>query len=170
MAEMRALAVLALAMEREKGGREFYLKAAAETRDPKGKEMFQWLADEELRHFQKLYGQRRGLAEGGKWQKPGEAVKPIDKSEFPDIAEARGEVKVTAKERDALQMGINAEKESIELYRKAAEETADPDGREMFLRLVEEEKGHLELLEAEDKWLVMSKAYFTLHRFSLPPR
>ena len=48
------LQILALAMEREDGGHKFYLDAVNKTSDAKGKKMFQWLAEEERRHYNKL--------------------------------------------------------------------------------------------------------------------
>ncbi|MFC1926525.1 ferritin family protein [Chloroflexota bacterium] len=163
-----ALQILALAMEREDGGSKFYLDAANRTDDAKGKKMFQWLAEEEKRHYNKLLIQHKELSRGGNWQNIESDEAPISAREFPSLAEAAGEVKAGAGDLDALQMGINAEKESIELYSKAAQEATDSQAKAMFLGLIEEEQGHLELLEAEHEWLAKSRQYFTIHRFFLP--
>jgi rubrerythrin len=155
-------------MEREKGGHDFYREAAAKTSDPKGKSMFEWLAKQEMNHYQKLSSQREALAQGKVWQEPSETAEPaLGRSEFPQISEASGEVRVNTGELDALKVGIEAEKESIALYRQAAQDSTNEDAKEMFLRLVAEEEGHLELLENEFEWLRRSGAYFTIHRFSL---
>ena len=163
-----ALQVLTLAMEREKGGHDFYRDAAEKTSDPKGKRMFEWLARQEMNHFQKLSSQREALAENKEWGKPSEVAEPaLKKSEFPQISEASSEVKVNTGELDVLRMGIEAEKDSIALYGQAAVDSTNEDAKAMFLGLVEEEQGHLELLETEYEWLRKAGAYFTLHRFSL---
>lgn len=168
MERENALQVLTLAMEREKGGHDFYRDAAGKTSDPKGKRMLEWLARQEMNHFQKLSSQREALANNGEWQKPSEVAEPaLNKSEFPPISEASGEVRASTGELNALRMGIEAEKDSIELYRQAAVDSANEDAKAMFRGLVEEERGHLELLETEYEWLRKAGAYFTLHRFSL---
>ncbi len=43
-----------LAIEREKSSRQFYLQAAKIARYPGTKQMFEFLAEEELRHYQLL--------------------------------------------------------------------------------------------------------------------
>ena len=63
--------VLELAMRREKEGHEFYLKAAAGTSNAKGKHMFEWLAQEETKHYQKLESELQALSRTGQWRPPG---------------------------------------------------------------------------------------------------
>jgi len=168
MEKSNSLQVLTLAMEREKGGHDFYLDVATKTNDPKGKSMFEWLARQEMNHYQKLSGQREALAQDRGWQKISEPAEPaLGKSEFPQISEVSGEVKANTGELDALKVGIEAEKESIALYHQAANDSTNQDAKEMFLRLVEEEQGHLELLETEYEWLRQAGYYFTVHRFTL---
>ena len=68
MAEtMRALEVLARGMRLEEDGRRFYLKAAEEATDPKGKEMFLSLADDERLHYDFIKRQHDSLKREGGW-------------------------------------------------------------------------------------------------------
>lgn len=168
---MSSLQVLELAMERERGGREFYLKAAASASDGKGKQMFEWLAREEERHLNLLTRQRDSLVSSGSWlrSQAGVAEEPLTKSEFPQISEVMGKVQAAAGELDALKVGIQAEKDSVALYSQAPQIADRPEAKAMFQRLVKEEQGHLDLLESEYEWLSKSRTYFTLHRFSLRP-
>jgi len=168
---MSPLQVLELAMDRERGGREFYLKAAASSSDRKGKQMFEWLARQEEAHLKLLTQQRDALTSSGSWLRPqaGVTEEPVAKSEFPQQSEAWGKVQATAGELDALKVGIQAEKDSIALYSQAPQIADHPEAKAMFQRLVKEEQGHLDLLESEYEWLRKSKTYFTLHRFTLRP-
>lgn len=50
--------VLDLAIDEEKRSREFYLKAARETQDLSGQQMFRYLADMEFRHWMHLSQER----------------------------------------------------------------------------------------------------------------
>ncbi len=164
--------VLELAMRREKEGHEFYLRAASGTSNAKGKHMFEWLAQEETKHYQKLESELQALSRTGQWRPPGarstdKASEPIKRTEFPRLAEVAGDIQPNAGELDALHTGIAAEKQAVELYRHAAENASDAGVKDMFLKLVQEEQGHLDLLESEHEWLAQSGTYFTLHRFSL---
>ena len=168
-----ALSVVELAIERENGGHSFYTKAADTTQATDGKRMFNWLAQEELGHLKHLEDVLQNLIKTGKFpsQKSGKTLEisePLDKKSSPWSSEAVGEAKTDTKELEALRIGINAEKEDIAFYSKAAAETTDTEAKDMFNRLVAVEKGHQELLEEEYDWLRKSKTYFTIHRFNLP--
>ncbi|MBI4287352.1 MAG: ferritin family protein [Chloroflexi bacterium] len=167
-----ALAVIDLAIAREKGGNSFYSKASETTQATDGQRMFKWLAEEELGHMKHLEEVRRGLVESGKFPaKRGAGIsEPLDKKDFPWSRDVVGEAKTDTKELEALRIGINAEKEDIVFYSNAAAEATDPGAKEMFTRLVAVETGHKDLLEEEYDWLRKSKIYFTIHRFSLPGR
>ncbi len=48
-----------------------------------------------------------------------------------------------------LEIAIENEKENIRFYKESAERTLNFVGKKMFLKLIEEEKNHLDLLEME---------------------
>lgn len=173
--KLDALAVVDLAMEREKGGHRFYSQAAATTQAEDGKRMFNWLAQEEQGHLKYLEEVHRSLLQTEKWpaHQEGQASgisEPVSKKDFPWASEAVGQVRADTRELEALRLGINAEKEDAAFYAKAAAEAKDPGAKEMFNRLVAVERGHQELLEEEYDWLRKSKTYMTIHRFNLPGR
>jgi rubrerythrin len=162
------LEILDQAIDREKGGHEFYLKAAQKTEDAKGRHLFQWLAQEEMRHFNQFSHQRQSLVEENKWQEAPPPVPPLDRSSFPPISEAAGEVQAATGEMEVLNMAIQAERDSIALYTHGAQEASDPEAKKLFSSLAAEEQGHLDLLEAEQEFLRRARTYFTLHRFEIP--
>lgn len=164
------IAMLDRAIEREKGGHDFYLKAAEKTQDAKGRQMFLWLAQEEMRHFNQLSRQRQSLVEEKRWQPAPPPVAPVDKGSFPAISEAAGKIQASTGEMEALSLAIEAEKQSIALYSQGDREATDTEAKKVFSSLVAEEQGHLDLLEAELEFLRRAKTYFTLHRFELPHR
>jgi rubrerythrin len=51
--------------------------------------------------------------------------------------------------RDALQKAIQSEKSALETYLKFARQTKNVSGKDMFLRLCQDELGHLNILEKE---------------------
>ncbi len=145
-----ALAILKRAMQIEKEGRGFYLKAAQTTTDERGRETFTALADDERKHLSLIQRQYDTLADEGKWVSSSE-IKPVGidlgKSLFPRGREAL-EKTITAKSTDwdALVFGLDIEIKSYDLYRKAAQETADSPGKAMFEFLAGEERGHFDIL------------------------
>ena len=49
--------------------------------------------------------------------------------------------------QEALKLGIRTEERSIELYSNSAQETGIRSSKDLFLKLVNFEKGHKEILE-----------------------
>jgi len=164
---MDAIDALKLAIEREKGANKFYREAVAMTEDPNGKRTFKWLAKEELRHAAKLRQQLKSVLDNSKWLEWRRMTAPIEKAEFPPRSEATGEVKIGAREADALRKAIESERKAIAFYKEAEDSTPDLQGKTMFKALAREEEGHLALLEEELEWITKSREYFTLHRFTL---
>ena len=58
-------------------------------------------------------------------------------------------VKQSGTGRDALQKAIQSEKSALEVYLKFARQTKNVSGKDMFLRLCQDELGHLNILEKE---------------------
>ncbi len=164
---MKAADALELGIERERGANKFYRKAAESTRDRNGKNMFDWLAKQELRHLAKLRQQLKSVLDNNEWLEWKRVTAPINKTEFPSISEATGTIKADAVEMDALRQGIKSEQDAIAFYKDAEDSTPDLKGKNMFRALAKEEEGHLSLLEEELQWLTQSRKYFTLHRFEL---
>ena len=164
---MKPVDALELAIEREQGANKFYRKASEATKDSYGKNMFHWLAKEELRHLTKLRQQLKSVLDTDKFLEWKRKTAPIDREEFPSISEATGKITADAAELDALRQAIQSEKDAISFYKEAEESTPALNGKNMFKAFSQEEEGHRELLEEELKWLTQSRKYFTLHRFEL---
>lgn len=164
---MKAVDALELGIERERGANKFYRNAAKATRDRNGKNMFDWLAKEELRHLAKLRQQLKSVFDNNKWLEWERVTAPMSKEEFPSISEATGTITVDVSEMEALRQGIKSEQDAIAFYKDAEASTPDLKGKNMFRALGKEEEGHLSLLEEELNWITQSRKYFTLHRFEL---
>ena len=128
-----ALQALRQAIRLEQDGYKFYTEAAERTADPRGREMFLSLAEDEKLHLRIVRDQHEILSAGQGWISFSEVleVKPVDldKPLFPPEREALAEASGPgASEADALLFAMQKENESYELYRKAAIETDDPAG------------------------------------------
>ncbi len=52
-------------------------------------------------------------------------------------------------ETEALSIGLQLEMDAIRFFEKAASDTDDPVAREIFEKIIEEEKFHYDLLQAQ---------------------
>lgn len=149
-----ALVALDLAIQTERDGREFYMRAAERSGDPGGKVLFISLADDELQHLRLLESQREALATAGQWLPPSkldEQTPPEEAEGVPLFSRERLAENVSAYTSDlsALRMAFLIEKDAVAFYTRAAAETEDPDGREIYECLVEMETEHQRILEEE---------------------
>ncbi len=139
-----------VAMEAEKEAHQAYAKAAKMTKNPKGKDMFQQLAEFEMNHFRKLKDLLKSLEEKGEWilyEGTSLQQKKIPlKTEKP-----QGE---DLSDLEALKMAIREEKKAQNYYRSLSELTKDPRGKDMYNRLANEEALHEKLLNDQ---------YYSLH-------
>jgi len=145
-----AIKALQRALELEKSGQAFYTQAAARTADPKGKEMFSSLADDEVMHAEVIQRQVDALAEGKGWIVPEgiETVKAdLESPLFPasqvDLERA---VQPDASDLDALLFALKIENDSFNLYAEQARAATDPNARHLYEYLADAERTHFNLL------------------------
>ena len=99
---MKPVDAIKLGIERERGANKFYRNAANATGDRNGKNMFDWLAKEELRHLAKLRQQLKSVLDNNKWLEWKRVTTPMNKTEFPSISEVMGTIIVDVGEMDVL--------------------------------------------------------------------
>jgi rubrerythrin len=157
-AAKKAIGALRMAIRVEQNGYRFYRRAAEETDDPKGKELFNGLADDEVAHESILKTRLEALERDGKWKDVAAEEWPSESSfdeEQPIFSRERIEEGVHdyTTELSALRMAYLIEKNAVAFYTKAARETEDPVGKAMYQDLVDWEKSHQRVLEQEYRFL-----------------
>jgi rubrerythrin len=134
--------ILAMGAQKERAARDFYLEAARKTRHPLGKQMFDRLAGEETKHQQLLED----------WANVD--VCPVD-VHFPPVdkdfikkgrAKVAEKVKADTGDLDAIELGQEMERKSIQFYLDCAGKAADAGAKDLFTKLKAEEDKHLALL------------------------
>lgn len=148
------------AMQAEHEGRHFYLMAANNTDDPRGKEIFETLAAEELNHFHYLQAQYKALVETGKVDPNAKLGRKKDlKGSHPIFSDAiKNRIGQAHYEMTALSIGIQLEMSAVNFYTGEAELAGDPAIKAFYNELAEWERGHLSALQAqadslrEDYW------------------
>ena len=159
-----ALQALRQAIRLEQDGYKFYTEAAERMADPRGREMFLSLADDEKLHLRIVQDQYEALSAGKGWVSFSEAleVEPVDLDEPlfpPERAALEKAIGPEASDTDALLFAMQKENESYELYRKAAAETDDPTGKDMYQRLASYERVHFDVLMLNYEHLVSTGSW-----------
>jgi rubrerythrin len=153
--EREDIKAVRVAMGAEKDAYQAYSKAAKKTRNPKGRDMFQQLSEFEMNHYQRLKELLKSLQEKGEWILY--AGTTLKKKTIPLKTEKpKGQEQLT--DMDALKMAIREEKKAQAYYRSMAELTKDPQGKDMYKHLANEEALHEKVLNDQ---------YYSLHNTGL---
>ena len=129
------------AMEIEKETFDYYTKAQQKTFDPSGKRIFSWLARTEEQHYLKLSELYSSLEESGRWVFYGGSTISLE----PEAAGGK-EVGFSTGDLEALEIAMDIEKKGIAYFDELARQTADPEGKKMLRKLLEEEREHLRVI------------------------
>lgn len=146
-------------------GLTFYRKAAARTGDPKGQEVFRSLMRDEEMHLRLLQVQYGALVDKGRWLEmeqarelePGREVAvlfPQDDETLAALLPAEGD------DLQALQIALDFERQGYQMYRRQAEETADPAGRALYDFLAAQEQKHYDFIHRALEYLQTQGAWF----------
>ncbi|MCF8719674.1 ferritin family protein [Nitrospina gracilis] len=140
---------ICLAMERE--GITYYERTARQATDPRVRQVLEHLAGQEKDHA-------RVLQEKSRFLQPAVSRRSPEKPEvqqfireqilgkvFPESSREQAPAWTDAQ---ALEVGIQSEKNSIEILERLIRQVTKIDVRTVFLHLVVEEKRHLEQLQA----------------------
>lgn len=149
-----ALLALEMALQTERDGREFYLRAAAATAHEGGRRLFSRLADDELAHLALLQARKAALLKEGRWLPMSERLSASVPS-TPIFAKPlkAGELNAYTSDLSALRVAYLRERDAVEFYTRAAEQADNPDGKAMYRALAQMEQAHQDALETEYKLL-----------------
>jgi rubrerythrin len=135
----------------EKEGLFFYESAGKKIQNPQVREMFSRLADEEREHIQALQEKSRYLqpAIAGRNRPKEHLVRFIDGELKGKIFPAMNSSSAQEIDSDkqALELGIESEKRSIEMLQSLLEKEKKLDVKAIFSHLLVEEKKHLLMLQ-----------------------
>ncbi len=142
-------ALIQEAIKLEINGQAFFNHASEVTHNELGKKMFIRLAQEEVRHldtFSRLFSSVIG-SEDWKTQVKKEELK----GPSPLIAELAQRMKKAEgqSEIEALRVGMELEQKAIDFFRKCAGTMDDPEARQIFEKIADEERFHYDLLQAQ---------------------
>ena len=142
--------LLEIAMGIERNGMAFYQALADKTGNRDVKDTYNYLAGEEKKHLDTFQGMSYSLGQ----VKPSETFgneymlylkSLVDSILFSNITEARQKAARVSNEVEALDTGIQAEKDSILFYTELQNLVRERDSK-VVLHVLDEEKNHLRQL------------------------
>ena len=160
------LGVLRRAMQIERNGYRFYTAAAERAVGERGKELFQGLASDEVKHLHLLWVEYQSIKSGDGWIDPSKALdQPFDLDpanpnlpgeDYPELMPIFSPARTPSLVDDvaALEFAMETEQLSYELYRDSAETEEDQAAKEAYGILADEENKHYELLQSSRDYLV----------------
>ena len=145
---------LRIAIATERSGLEFYTKAAAITRDPRGRSVFQKLSEEEKEHLSTLEARYRKLLKRDPQLESRPTFLFFKGAANGLFSEGAERLTRGVNDQQAYLIGIRCERGSHRFFKRYGERFEDSEGKQIFLEFAEEERNHLELLIREYKALV----------------
>lgn len=141
----RLLDAIRMAQQAEQKAAQTYSTAAREAANPLVRRLFEQLAEFEGVHHAKLVELEQSLRSRGAYIRYDEppSLSEIAPGEIAEIDEARRTSAVKV-----LNLAMEVETKAEERYRALADDTADPEGRRMFLSLADEERNHYRVLRS----------------------
>ena len=144
------LEVVLAAMEVEKNGHRFYSTMAQKATSELARELFSWLAQDEVEHLRRLKALEASFKESALFDGVEELLPYLrrfaDQEIFPSAERLEAVLQQPESERTAMDLAIAAEDRFAAYFAKAAEHARDPDGRAAFEWLAGEERRHAALL------------------------
>ncbi|HKL48422.1 MAG TPA: ferritin family protein [Desulfuromonadales bacterium] len=148
--------VIRAAMEVEKKGHRFYTTMAERADNQITKEVFSWLAQDEVQHLKTLEDLVPQYQEGAFWDAEEEFLPYLRRFSEQEIFPSPERLESVLKEKDsdlkALELAIHAEEKFAEYFHRAEDKARTEEGKEAFAWLAAEEDRHAAvLIERRDK-------------------
>ena len=143
--------VIRAAKEVEKNGHRFYSTMSERASDAALKDLFSWLAQDEVEHLRRLTQLESRYQESSFADYEEEFLPYLnrfsDDKIFPDADRLEAVLKTENADVQALDMAIEAEVKFAEYFAKASTHAQSDDGREAFAWLADEEARHAKILQ-----------------------
>ncbi len=138
--------VIRAAMEIEKNGHRFYTEMAQQAQSELVREVFTWLAQDEVQHLRTLESLVSKYEAGSFWEDEEEFLPYLrrfaDREIFPSGEQLVKALEGETPDMKALDLAIEAEERFAEYFRLAASKARTSEGQEAFAWLASEEESH----------------------------
>ena len=144
-------------MKTETDGMQMYQRAADKTKNKLGKALFESMVMEEQKHLNAL----RAHAGKSVWVRPKTVFRQTIKTVFREAAKDITErVKADPDDVEAIKIALEFERKGYKMYKEDAAQTDDPQGKELFEWLANEENEHFKMLQDLHEYLEHNYSWF----------
>lgn len=156
------------AIQLEKDGRQFFERAAEETKNELGKKMFLKLASDEVRHLVTFERMFKTLADPETWKELLKEGPPQERMPyFSEKEESRSPAEKGAGEVEALRQALEVERKAIDFFKKVAEQAGDSEASRIFEIIAQEEVTHYDLIQAQIDSVTNAGFWFDVGEFKM---
>lgn len=153
--DKEVLKIIKLAVDLKKEEIDYYKKAAKKTKNPDGKKVFDYLAEEEEKHLEALKQHLASVERSDTWLLDeklfNKSICKINRKKPEGIIPDK--IKADASDLDALKQAVEIEKKAIQSYTDAACKAKDKKAMKILHFLIESEESHLKELEIQYAFL-----------------
>ncbi len=135
--------IFEFAMQMEKDGENYYREIAQKTDDKGLKTILNMLADDEVKHYEIFKKMKQ--AEKPEWTQT--TVLANAKNVFMEMKENKETFDFDMPQKEWYEKAQKVEQKSQDFYEQKSQEVDDPNQKEIFLKIANEEKQHYFLLE-----------------------
>jgi rubrerythrin len=144
--------ILKTAILLERRGRAFYSTAARETQSEAVRKVFTMMAEEEDGHIEFLSRQFAEYEKSGRFSQETVPARTNDTEAVMILSEkVKKEISAASFEAAAISAAIDFENRAVAVYQGRANESADPNEKEMYQMLADWERTHFRLLHKLDE-------------------
>jgi Fur family ferric uptake transcriptional regulator len=140
---------LRIAIATERSGREFYLRAAKITKDPRARKIFTKLGTEEVDHLHRLEERYAQILREDPQLESYPTFLFFKGAANGLFAAGTEQLTRGIDDKKALMIGIRCERNSHRFFKRYGERFEESEGKRIFLEFADEERDHLELLIRE---------------------
>ncbi|OGD28026.1 MAG: hypothetical protein A2Y56_10360 [Candidatus Aminicenantes bacterium RBG_13_63_10] len=155
------------AFKLEINGQAFFNHAAEATRNELGKKMFLRLAQEEVKHLEAFSRLFSSVLKSEDWKNLVDREKLKGPSRVIDELAARMKRAESQSDLEALRIGMELELKAIDFFKGCARASQEPEARDMFEKISDEEKFHYDLLQAQHDSLSTSGFWLDSSEFMM---
>jgi len=143
--------VIRAAMEVEKNGHRFYSAMVQKAKSQLAREIFTWLAQDEVQHLHTLEKLVPKYEEGAFWEEEDQFLPYLrrfsDSEIFPSPERLEAVLQRENSDLEALDLAIEAEEKFAEYFHLAAKNARTREGKDAFTWLAGEEDRHASVLK-----------------------
>ncbi len=167
MIDERTAEAMKTAIEMEKSGHRFFTEASNKVKHEVGRKLFRRLASEEIEHlktFEKIFDE---LSKGGDWKQAMSSLGTTRRMPYFDEARKEFKAEDLTVELDYLRRALDIERRAIDFFENAIAGAQTEEAKDVFKKILEEEKNHYDLIQAEIDSINHSGFWFDVHELRM---